>query len=57
MSFVANVQNRFAVMVAVVVLLAVLAIGAWAAGKCAQTDDYGNCTEVWNSASFDDLFE
>lgn len=57
MSFVASVQNRFALMVAVVVLLAVLALGAWAAGKCAQTDDYGNCTEVWNSASFDDLFD
>ena len=57
MSFVANVQNRFAVMVAVVVLLAVLAIGAWAAGKCSQTDDYGNCIHVWNSAPVDDLFD
>lgn len=36
-------QHKFAVMVAVLALLAVLAIGVLAKLQCAQYDDYGNC--------------
>ncbi len=57
MSFAANFQNRFTLMVAVVVLLAALALGAWAAGKCTETDDYGNCVYAWNSASTDGILD
>ena len=51
MSFNTVLQHKIAVMVAVLVLLTVLAFGVLASGKCAATDDYGNCIEAWNSAS------
>ena len=47
MSFVASIQNRFAVMVAVIVLLVVIAIGALASGSCPAVDDYGVCIPDW----------
>ena len=43
MNFVANIQNRFAVMVAVLALLTIIAIGALASGSCPAVDDYGVC--------------
>lgn len=43
-------QHKFAVLVAVLALLIVLAIGALAAGGCTQIDDYGNCI-AWNSSA------
>ncbi len=43
-------QNKFAVIVAVLALLTVLAIGVLATGGCTQIDDYGNCI-AWNSSA------
>ena len=50
MNFVTVFQNKFAVMVAILALLTVIAIGALATGGCTQIDDYGNCIS-WNSSA------
>jgi hypothetical protein len=47
MSFVTNIQNRFAMMAAVAALLVVIAIGVLASGGCPAVDDYGICIPDW----------
>ena len=49
MSFAANIQNRFAVMVAVLALLVALAIAALASEDCPEVDDYGVCVPDWGA--------
>lgn len=52
-------QNKFAVMVAILALLMVLAIGALALRQCAIYDDYGNCVmwEEIEDGGDDDLMD
>ncbi len=55
MSIVASFQQKFAVTVAVLALLTVIAIGVLAGGSCAAIDEYGVCVGPWNGPTIEGL--